>query len=167
MRRLAPLAVLILAGCGHGPSPTARDAARVCGTGNVSRVDQNTHTFACRAPAAAQACRTVDAVVLVHLDPHRWPDIAAHVKTATDAGQPRHLHLDRPDADAHRQAALAGHPTKKGQDRDEYPNAFSAEGGAGADVAYVPSAENRSQGAAMGNALAPYCDGQAYELVSP
>lgn len=120
-----------------------------------------------RGPAGAQECKTIpDAVVLVHLDRSRWPNLTEHVLSA-QGHEPRHLHIDRPDADAHRAASLAGIPTKTGFDRDEYPPAMSAEGGAGADVAYVPSSENRSQGSVMGQELSAYCDGQGFELVSP
>jgi hypothetical protein len=144
MKRLALLAVIV-AGCGsqHGSAPPPPDAATA-------------------------ECRTVDAVVLVHLDPARWPDIIGHVQRATDRdGRPRHLHIDRADADVHRAAALAGIPTKTGFDRDEYPPAMSLEGGADSTVEYVPSSENRSQGSAMGAALSGFCEGQMFELVTP
>ena len=57
---------------------------------------------------------------------------------------------------------MRGIPTKKGFDRDEYPPAMSDEGGKGADVRYVRSAENRSAGSVMSHQLAPYCNEQRF-----
>jgi hypothetical protein len=51
---------------------------------------------------------------------------------------------------------------KRGYDRDEYPPAISDEGGKGADVRYVRSAENRSAGSVMRYQLAPYCNEQRF-----
>jgi hypothetical protein len=53
-------------------------------------------------------------------------------------------------------------PTKRGYDRDEYSPAMSDEGGKGADVRYVLSAENRSAGSVMRFQLAPYCNEQRF-----
>jgi hypothetical protein len=53
-----------------------------------------------------------------------------------------------------------------GFDRDEYPVAMSREGGKGAHVAYVPSAENRRAGTYMGGKLRPYCSGPRFRLVA-
>lgn len=77
------------------------------------------------------------------------------------------LHIDRDGTDANRRASLKGIPTKQGYDRDEYPPAVSREGGAGADVRYVPSSENRSAGAVMGSQLSGYPDGQCFKYEPP
>ena len=74
----------------------------------------------------------------------------------------RVLHFRRYEATANRRASLRGIPTKKGFDRDEYPPAMSDEGGKGADVRYVRSAENRSAGSVMSHQLAPYCNEQRF-----
>lgn len=58
----------------------------------------------------------------------------------------------------------SGVKTRKGFDRDEYP---PAEGRSTdlADIRLVPSGENRSQGASMGNRLRILCNGQEYRMV--
>jgi hypothetical protein len=114
------------------------------------------------AQSPAPACLTVRVPIVVDLSDTAHVDLIAHERAAVDRGAPRLLHVDRPDADAHRKASLRGHPTRPGFDRDEYPPAVAAEGGAGADVDYVPRAENRSGGAVLRAALAPFCDGQAF-----
>jgi hypothetical protein len=57
---------------------------------------------------------------------------------------------------------LKGIPTKPDYDRDEFPPAMSDEGGKGADVRFVLSAENRSVGSVMRRQLAPYCNEQRF-----
>jgi hypothetical protein len=111
-----------------------------------------------------RACRRVQRVVIVRISARRYPYTADHVLDAIAAGAPRILHIDRAGADANREESLDGIPTRDGYDRDEVPPAISREGGAGADVRYVPSADNRGAGAAMGEQLEPYCDGQAFRL---
>jgi len=83
--------------------------------------------------------------------------------------------VNRPGADDRRDRLLASSiPTKAGFDRDEYPAAVgrgrangSSRGlvrganprGWQADVAYVPSSENRSHGSSLGAKLRRYCNG--------
>lgn len=102
--------------------------------------------------------------VLVRLDDDRYPLTTDHVLDAIRSGERRLLHIDRRHADEHRAEATRGIPTKKGHDRDEYPPAFSREGGRGADVRYVPSSDNRGAGSSLGNQLRRYCNGQAFRI---
>jgi hypothetical protein len=111
---------------------------------------------------APASCVSVPLPVVVLLDPRRHERILAHVREALDVGEPFVLHIDRADADRHRAASLRGWPTRRGWHRDEYPPAATAEGGAGADVQFVPSSENESAGAVMRARLAPFCDGQPF-----
>jgi hypothetical protein len=111
-----------------------------------------------------RACRRSRSVVVVPLSGRRYPETAAHVLDAIAAGHPRILHLERSGAAANRARSLAGIPTRAGRDREEYPPAVSREGGAGADVRYVPSADNRGAGAVMGERLGRYCDGQRFRM---
>ena len=114
--------------------------------------------------ARAAACTTVPLAVVVDLNNDRQAPVIDHERDAVRSGQPRILHLDRVDADAHRTASLRGSPVRSGFDRDEYPPAASQEGGAGADVRYISPRANRSAGATMRAQLEPFCDGQAFIL---
>jgi hypothetical protein len=84
------------------------------------------------------------------------------LRYARRKGQRRVLHIRRYEAAANRRASLRGIPTKRGYDRGEYPPAMSDEGGKGAYVRYVLSAENRSAGSVMRRQLAPYCNEQRF-----
>jgi Deoxyribonuclease NucA/NucB len=117
-----------------------------------------------RRSGRTRACRRSRRVVLVRISARHYPLTADHVGDAIAAGHPRQLHLDRPGAKANRAESLAGIPTRRGYDRDEYPPAVSREGGKGADVRYVPSADNRGAGSVMGDRLERYCDGQRFRL---
>lgn len=101
--------------------------------------------------------------VVVNLSYQKYPHILTHAWDAIDKGKPRQLHIDRGDADLHRSESLKGIPTKHGYDRDEFPPAMSSEGGTGADVRYVKSAENRGSGEVVGHALSKYPDGTCFE----
>jgi RHS repeat-associated protein len=78
------------------------------------------------------------------------PNIYQHTLNSFRNGKPGVLHYDS-DQKAARQRryqATKNYPSrgKEGLQRDEYPYASTTEGGAGADVAYVPAAENSRQG---------------------
>ena len=86
------------------------------------------------------------------------------------------LVLNRLGADARRDRLLEGYRTRSGKDRDEYPPAVGRGRGAGltkgsaprgwkADVAYVPSSENRSHGSTMGTKLRRFCNGTKFKYV--
>lgn len=123
------------------------------------------------------ACRTQTHSVIVDLDnqkhwhilDHAWDaqrgDESQSIPASRD-GKPeaKLMHWDPADAKKHRAQSLKGIPTKPGYDRDEYPPAASREGGKGADVRYVGSAENRSAGSVMGAQLRPYCEGQPFRF---
>jgi hypothetical protein len=108
------------------------------------------------------ACTLTRKLVVVDLDNVKHRHILDHAFDARRNGHPRVLHIRRSEATANRRASLRGIPTKRGYDRDEYPPAMSDEGGQGADVRYVLSAENRSVGSVMRYQLAPYCNEQKF-----
>lgn len=113
-------------------------------------------------------CRFSHRVVRVKIDPSRYPESADHIDDVRASGEyPRIWHLDRTGADHNRELSLAGIPTVAGHDRDELPPASSFEGGAGADVRSIPSADNRGSGSSLGSQLAPYCSGQAFVMTTP
>ena len=161
--RRALLLVLLLAlpGCGVSAG----------GPGTAGQRDRP----AARAPGATDCVRTAR-VVPVGFSATRYPTIRAHAERAIAAGWPRVLVLDRPEADLRRDRALRAVPTRDGQDRDEYPPAVGRGSGPGlergrrpsgwqADVAYVPSSENRSHGAVLGTKLRRFCDGTRFTYV--
>jgi hypothetical protein len=84
--------------------------------------------------------------------------------------------VNRRGADARRERTLRDIPTREGYDRDEYPPAVGRGRGPGlergrnrrgwkADVRYVPSGENRSHGATLGDRLEPFCNGTRFRYV--
>lgn len=107
---------------------------------------------------SAQECEFPRAVQVVKFDRSRYPDIYQHYVDAVAKGWPKILVLDRAGAGTRRDRLLRSIITRTGQDRDEYPPATAREGWL-ADVEYVPSSENRSQGASLGAQLRGVCDG--------
>lgn len=103
--------------------------------------------------------------VILEFPADRFPQTAAHIASAILAGESAVCTIDREGADERREQSLAGIPTKEGYDRDEWPMAMCAEGGAGADVAYVESSDNRGAGSWVGNALEKYPDGTRVKFV--
>ena len=106
----------------------------------------------------------------------KYVRIYGHYKRAVERGWPRTLVLNRKGADARRDRLLAGFPTKKNKDRDEYPPAVGRGKGKGltkgshprgwkGDVAYVPSSEYRSHGATLGIKLRRFCNGTKFRYV--
>ena len=86
------------------------------------------------------------------------------------------LVLNRAGADERRERLLGRSAPRAGMDRDEYPPAVGRGRGAHlvrgshprgwkADVAYVPSSENRSHGSTMGIKLRRFCDGTRFRYV--
>ena len=107
----------------------------------------------------------------------KYPNIRQHYLDAVHDGWPRILVLNRPGSDARRDRLLEGFATQDGQDRDEYPPAVGrGRGSRGltrgidpigwmADVAYVPSSENRSHGSVLGIKLRRLCNGTRFRYV--
>ena len=100
------------------------------------------------------------------IDSRKYPESAQHIREAQQGinsrggpnpgvvtQQPSIVTIDRDGADANRAASLSGIPTRAPDDRDEYPPAMFAEGGAGASVKYIDASDNRGSGSAMGSAL--------------
>jgi len=129
-----------------------------------------------RAPAATASCVRPRGVVPIGFSATKYPHIRAHVLRAWRRGWPRILLLNRSGASARRERLLEHWPTRPGMDRDEYPPAVGRGKGAHlvrgshprgwlADVAYVSSSENRSQGSTMGIKLRRFCDGTRFRYV--
>lgn len=130
---------------------------------------------------ALDDCRTQKGYVRVEVSVSRYPHVWRHVvdaragrNTASDGKTvvsnglkwPTVLVKNDQGEDRRRAAAFAasGVPAMHGFDRDEYPPAEGRSSNL-ADIRYVPSSENRSQGSSMGNQLRSWCNGQRYRLV--
>ena len=106
----------------------------------------------------------------------KYPNVRRHLRGALRRGWPRRLVVNRRGADARRERALRDIPTREGFDRDEYPPAVGRGRGRGlergrnprgwkTDVRYVPSSENRSHGATLGDRLERFCNGTRFRYV--
>jgi RHS repeat-associated protein len=100
-----------------------------------------------------------DDVVDVLISHEKSPRAARHIDDAQAAGKPDVVTLDRTRTRPNRQESLKGTEPQKGLDRDEYPPACCAEGGAGASVRPIPSGDNRSAGAQLGRQIKNLPDG--------
>lgn len=105
-----------------------------------------------------------DDPVQVLLPSNKYPETAQHIEEAIQNGQPELLHIDRGAADSNRAESLAGYPTIPGFDRDEYPMAFTQEGGQGADIKYINPSDNRGAGSVIGRQLRGFPDGTPFVI---
>jgi hypothetical protein len=127
-------------------------------------------------PVTEAGCSTPSGVQSLRFSKAKYPRIRAHALAAIRAGWPSVLVLNRPGADKRRSRLLEAWATRAGYDRDEYPPAVGRGRGKGlvsgsdprgwrADVAYVPSHENRSHGSVMGAELRGFCGGTKFRYV--
>jgi hypothetical protein len=127
-------------------------------------------------PPDSPSCVTPAKVQNITFSKTKYPHIRAHFLAALRKGWPRTLVLNRAGASARRARLLQDVPTRAGQDRDEYPPAVGRGVGPGltrgidprgwrANVAYVPSSENRSHGSTMGLKLRRFCSGTKFRYV--
>ena len=126
---------------------------------------------------ARPSCVRPARVQRIRFSARKYPHIRSHVEDAVRLGWPRTLVLNRPGADDRRDKLLGRFPSPpEFHDRDEYPPAVGRGRGRGlergtsprgwkADVRVLPSSENRSHGAALGNALRPFCNGTKFRYV--
>jgi hypothetical protein len=112
----------------------------------------------------SRSCASLKGVANISFSQTKYPNIRRHYEAALAEGWPSVLVLNRSGADTRRARLLRRIATRAGMDRDEYPPAF-ARGSYRADVAYVPSSENRSHGARMGIKLRRFCDGTRFRYV--
>ncbi len=107
----------------------------------------------------------------------KYSHIRAHYLEAVRTGSPRILVVNRKGTAQRRDKLLRDVPTLDGFDRDEYPPAVGRGRGSAAlkrginpigwkaDVAYVPSSENRSHGSSMGAKLKRFCNGTRFRYI--
>ncbi|ASJ52945.1 DNA-entry nuclease [Brevibacillus formosus] len=106
-----------------------------------------------------------DVVHTIVFPSDRYPETAKHIKEAIASGESAVCTIDRDGADENRTESLKGIPTKKGYDRDEWPMAMCAEGGAGAHIKYITPSDNRGAGSWISNQLEDFPDGTKVEIV--
>jgi hypothetical protein len=106
----------------------------------------------------------------------KYPNIRRHFLHALHKGWPRTLVLNRVGASQRRARLLENVATKAHYDRDEYPPALARGLGPGltkgtdptgwrADVALIPSHENRSHGSTMGLKLRRFCSATKFRYI--
>lgn len=153
--------------CESLPCPCLPPDPRAGGGGDDQPADEPDSSGSCTKPKRIQ--RLV-------FDKDKYPNIRKHFRIAVRKGWPRRLIVNRRGADARRDRLLEDIPTKDGFDRDEYPPAVGRGKGKGlergrnprgwrAHVRYVPSSENRSHGAVLGDKIEDFCNGTRFRYV--
>lgn len=99
----------------------------------------------------------------------KTPHTAAHIDQAQRQGQPSVLHIERSHADQRRRESIGSVDPQRRPgphyDRDEYPPAFTAQGGANSNVRHIPASDNRSAGASMGAQTRGLPNGSKIQIV--
>jgi len=128
-------------------------------------------------PPSTSSCTRPASVQRLRFSAAKYPNIKSHAEAAIAQGWPRVLVVNRPGKGERRERLLQNIPTRAGFDRDEYPpavgrgRAYNEQRGLVrgkdpigwvADVVYVPSSENRSHGASLGNRLRRFCNGTRF-----
>ncbi|AXY11570.1 sporulation protein (plasmid) [Bacillus thuringiensis LM1212] len=114
---------------------------------------------------AKQTSGSQDVAQVIEFPSSKYPETGAHIKEAIKKGKTDICTIDRKGAADRRKQSLAGVPTKKGYDRDEYPMAMCKEGGSGADIKYIKPADNRGAGSFIGNKVDNLPDGAQVKIV--
>jgi hypothetical protein len=130
------------------------------------------------APTPKSSCVRPQGVLRLVFSRAKYPNIRRHFIAAVKKGWPRVMVVNRKGADDRRDRLSEDVPTRPGLDRDEYPAAIGRGRPNGdkrglvrginpvgwmADVAYVPSSENRSHGSSLGGKLRGFCDGTRFQ----
>ncbi|MBD2861492.1 MULTISPECIES: NucA/NucB deoxyribonuclease domain-containing protein [Paenibacillus] len=106
-----------------------------------------------------------EAAYTIYFPSDRFPETAEHIRIAVERGKSSICTIDRKGADENRKESLKGVPTKPNLDRDEWPMAMCAEGGAGADIMHISPSDNRGAGSWVSNQLEKYADGTKVRIV--
>jgi hypothetical protein len=107
----------------------------------------------------------VNIAKVIYLPSARYPQTAKHILAAEKAGKSKICTLDRKDEKVHRKESLAGIPTKKGYDRDEFPMAMCKEGGYHANIMYISPKDNRGSGSWISHQVKGLSDGTKVEIL--
>lgn len=164
--RLLAAAVIALSALGLVALPAqASVVARAARTAALKRAALADAEKAAAARAAEASVKPRDVII----QRSRHPEAANHIDHAQRQGQPTVLHIDREGASARRSASTGSvdRHRKPGPnyERDEYPPAFSREGGRNANVRYIDRKDNRGAGATMGAQTRDLPDGSRIRIV--
>ncbi|MFG1926969.1 hypothetical protein [Cryptosporangium sp. NPDC048952] len=118
-------------------------------------------TVGAATPAQAATCTRPTSTVTIPLTTAKHSTLIAHARRAVAHGYPTVMVWNPNGAAKRRAQLLKDVKTKRGHDRDEYPPA-SGRAVVRADVELVPSGQNRSAGAVMGNTMRRYCAGTKF-----
>ena len=108
-------------------------------------------------------------IVYIVIPLSKSPQATEHIMDVLDQrtknNQLNIFRINRSNAAQNRKISLKGIPTMRGYDRDEFPMAMFAEGGAGAHVRYISPTDNRSLGSWISHYLRPYPDGTYVKFI--
>lgn len=149
MNRAAPFALALLLASVFAGFPADVDAKSLAGAARAALAKKAAASAVKNAERDFASGKPRDVII----SRSRHPQAAEHIEHAQRNGQPTVLHVDR-EGVADRRKASTGpvHPNPKpapGYDRDEYPPAFTREGGQSANVRFIDPHDNRGAGAAM------------------
>jgi hypothetical protein len=148
-RRLALTALASATALAIAPAAFASPALAAARSAAAKRAAQASAQRA-EAQAAAHAAGKPHDVVISR---SRHPQAAAHIEHAQRHGQPTVLQIDRAGAHDRRSASTGSvNPRRKpaaNYERDEYPPAFTREGGHNANVRFIDRHDNRGAGAML------------------
>ncbi len=103
--------------------------------------------------------------IVLELTRKQYKQTFGHIADVIKARGKNIFTIDRLGAADNRKASLAGHPSVKALDRDEFPMAMFKEGGKGASVRYIDPSDNRGAGSSIAHALSGYDDGTRVKIV--
>lgn len=116
-------------------------------------------------------CQKTEQPRVVTVSRSKYPETSLHIEKAIEMGQPAVLTIDRADTDQkrdqwHQVISKGWDYDKDGQtdDMDEWPMAFTQEGGRNANIALVDPSDNRGAGSSIAGQLRNYCEGQKFKL---
>ena len=145
------------------------EAGSLFGAARGSLAKRAAHASPAQGQQAAQAAHAAGKPRDVVIQRGKHPEAAQHIEHAQRNGQPTVLHIDRSGA-AQRRSASTGsvNPQRKpgpNAERDEYPPAFTREGGHNANVRFIDRHDNRGAGGTMGAQTRDLPDGSKIRIV--
>ncbi len=145
------------------------DSAEARSFGSAAAAALRRRALARQAPKQPATKQPPDKPRDVVIQRSKHPEAAAHIDHAQRQGQPSVLHIDRGGAEGRRRASTGSvhRHTSPGPkfDRDEYPPAFTREGGPNANVRFIPRQDNRGAGSSMSHQTRDLKDGDKIRVI--